>query len=143
MAQGHTEGRERGLKIEVILRRRDADAARSRCVYFPGVTSYPIVSRGTDERGNYNGVKVGEARCMHASANVQTAPKSATVYSDVARHRHDVGVIPIPTVTGEELSPRAKEVIRLMMHAMSSQTSGTSVPLAPTNFVVNIVYLPP
>lgn len=62
MAQGDTEGGERGLKIKVVLRGRYTDAARSRCVYFPRVTSYPIVSRGTDEEGNYNGVKIGESR---------------------------------------------------------------------------------
>jgi hypothetical protein len=62
MAQGDTEGREGGFQVKVILRGRYADAARSRCVYFPGVTSYPIVSRGTDEKGNNNGMKLGEAR---------------------------------------------------------------------------------
>lgn len=39
-------------------------------------------------------------------------PKLATVYSDVVGRQHDVGVIPIPTVTGEELKPRAKECIQ-------------------------------
>jgi hypothetical protein len=74
---------------------------------------------------------------------VSTQVGYRTVHSDVARHRHDVGVIFIPTVTGEELRPGAKEGIQPMVHAMSSQTSGTNVPLSPTNFVVKIVYPPP
>lgn len=80
---------------------------------------------------------------MRTSADVQMEPKLATVYSSVAGHRHDVGVIPIPTVTGEGLRPRARECIQPLIHAMSSQTNGTNDLLPPTDFVVNIVYLPP
>ena len=146
MAQGHTEGRERGLKIKVILRGRDADTARSRCVYFSGVTSYPIVSRGTDEEGNYNGVKLGEARRTPTSTNVQMAPKLATVYPNVARHRHDAGVISIPTVTAEKLRPRAKEGIQPRILAIWSQKKkggGNDCPPDCANFVAKIVYPPP
>ena len=66
------------------------------------------------------------------------------MYSNVARHRHDVGVVSIPTVTDEEFKAEGQGGHPTQVaHHLEREKVGTTVPLDRANFVVNIVYPPP